>query len=106
MVFDFAGLIDAPTGPDQPEPMTTDGRLGLELFADDCIQDPYPLYQRMLAAGPVHRVEPAGELAQVAARAAHPPRPAQRQVSLDRAADEAARAAGSTSAMRPILAAR
>lgn len=36
--------------------MTVDGRLGLELFDDECIQDPYPLYQRMLAAGPVHRI--------------------------------------------------
>jgi cytochrome P450 len=33
-----------------------DGRLGLDLFADDYIQDPYPLYQRMLATGPVHRI--------------------------------------------------
>lgn len=40
--------------------MTTDGRLGLELFDDDCIQDPYPLYRRMLAAGPVHRVGDSG----------------------------------------------
>ena len=36
--------------------VTVDGQLGLELFDDGCIQDPYPLYQRMLAAGPVHRI--------------------------------------------------
>jgi cytochrome P450 len=40
--------------------MTIDGRLGLELFDDDCIQDPYPLYRRMLVAGPVHRVGDSG----------------------------------------------
>jgi cytochrome P450 len=37
-----------------------DGQLGLDLFADECIQDPYPLYQRMLDAGPVHRVGDSG----------------------------------------------
>jgi cytochrome P450 family 144 len=36
--------------------VTVDGQLGLELFDEDCLQDPYPLYQRMLAAGPVHRI--------------------------------------------------
>ncbi|MDT5077829.1 MAG: cytochrome family [Mycobacterium sp.] len=40
--------------------VTVDGQLGLELFADGCIQDPYPLYQRMLAAGPVHRIGESG----------------------------------------------
>ena len=40
--------------------MTKDGRLGLELFDDDAIQDPYPLYERMLAAGPVHRIGDSG----------------------------------------------
>jgi cytochrome P450 family 144 len=40
--------------------VTTDGRLGLQLFDDDCIQDPHPLYQRMLAAGPVHRIGDSG----------------------------------------------
>jgi cytochrome P450 len=40
--------------------MTTDGRLGLELFDDVCIQDPYPLYQRMLASGPVHPIGDSG----------------------------------------------
>ncbi|RZT16277.1 cytochrome P450 [Mycobacterium sp. BK558] len=33
-----------------------DGRLGVALFDDRFIQDPYPLYARMRAAGPVHRV--------------------------------------------------
>jgi cytochrome P450 len=36
------------------------GQLGLELFADEFIQDPYPLYARMLSGGPVH---PIGESA-------------------------------------------
>jgi cytochrome P450 len=33
-----------------------EGRLGLELFDDECIQDPYPLYERMQAHGPVHQI--------------------------------------------------
>ncbi|MDT5017385.1 MAG: cytochrome family [Mycobacterium sp.] len=33
-----------------------EGQLGLELFDDDFIQDPYPLYERMLARGPVHKI--------------------------------------------------
>ncbi len=33
-----------------------DGRLGVALFDDQFIQDPYPLYARMRVAGPVHRV--------------------------------------------------
>ena len=37
-----------------------DGQLGLELFDDEFIQDPYPLYARMLSGGPVH---PIGESA-------------------------------------------
>lgn len=40
--------------------MTTDGRLGLELFDDGCIQDPYPLYRRMRAEGSVHRIGDSG----------------------------------------------
>jgi cytochrome P450 len=32
------------------------GHLGIELFDDGCIQDPYLLYQRMLAAAPVHQI--------------------------------------------------
>jgi cytochrome P450 len=40
--------------------VTVDRQLGLELFDDGCIQDPYPLYQRMLAAGPVHRIGESG----------------------------------------------
>jgi cytochrome P450 len=37
-----------------------DGQLGIELFDDQCIQDPYPLYRRMLDAGPVHRIGASG----------------------------------------------
>jgi cytochrome P450 family 144 len=37
-----------------------DGRLGLDLFEDEFIQDPYPLYRRMLEAGPIHRVGDSG----------------------------------------------
>jgi cytochrome P450 family 144 len=37
-----------------------DGGLGIELFDDRYIQDPYPLYDRMLAAGPVHRIGDSG----------------------------------------------
>jgi cytochrome P450 len=33
-----------------------DGQLGIELFGEQSIQDPYPLYQRMLATSPVHRI--------------------------------------------------
>jgi cytochrome P450 len=45
IVFDQVGEVTA-----------FDGRLGIELFDSQCIQDPYPLYERMLAAGPVHRI--------------------------------------------------
>jgi cytochrome P450 family 144 len=34
----------------------SDGRLGLELLDDECIQDPAPLYARMHAHGAVHRI--------------------------------------------------
>ena len=37
-----------------------DGRLGLDLFDDRFVQDPYPLYERMLADGPVHAVADSG----------------------------------------------
>jgi cytochrome P450 family 144 len=37
-----------------------ESRLGLELFEDEFIQDPYPLYHRMLATGPVHRIGDSG----------------------------------------------
>lgn len=41
----------------QPELVTVqDADLGVAMFDDRFIQDPYPLYARMLAAGPVHRV--------------------------------------------------
>lgn len=37
-----------------------EGRLGIQLFDDEFVQDPYPLYDRMRAAGPVHRIGDAG----------------------------------------------
>jgi len=37
-----------------------DGRLGIGLFDDEYIQDPYPLYERMHACGPVHPIEDSG----------------------------------------------
>lgn len=41
--------------------MTADtDTLGLELFDDAAIQDPYPLYARMLANGPVHAIGESG----------------------------------------------
>ena len=36
------------------------GAIGLELFDDASIQDPYPLYERMLDNGPVHAVGDSG----------------------------------------------
>nr|WP_046286350.1 cytochrome P450 [Mycobacterium sp. UM_NZ2] len=35
-------------------------QMGLRLFDDACIQDPYPLYERMLAQAPVHPVGDSG----------------------------------------------
>ncbi len=35
---------------------SVEGALGVALFDDRYIQDPYPLYERMHAAGPVHRI--------------------------------------------------
>jgi cytochrome P450 len=37
-----------------------DDQLGLALFDDEFIQDPYPLYERMLAAAPVHPIDDSG----------------------------------------------
>jgi cytochrome P450 len=37
-----------------------DGQLGLDLFDDEFIQDPYPLYARMHAVGPVHPIGDSG----------------------------------------------
>ena len=46
---------------DDVEEMTTlDGRLGIELFHDQFVQDPYPLYERMLAERPVHQIGDSG----------------------------------------------
>ena len=36
------------------------GQLGIALFDDACIQDPYPLYRRMRAVAPVHRIGESG----------------------------------------------
>jgi cytochrome P450 family 144 len=35
-------------------------QLGIELFDDEFIQDPYPLYERMHAVGPVHSIADSG----------------------------------------------
>lgn len=37
-----------------------EGQLGLALFDDEFIQDPYPLYERMHANGPVHAIGDSG----------------------------------------------
>lgn len=37
-----------------------DGELGLELLDGECIQNPYPLYERMHASGPVHPIGDSG----------------------------------------------
>jgi cytochrome P450 family 144 len=37
-----------------------EGQLGIELFDDQFVQDPYPLYDRMLGSGPVHRIGDSG----------------------------------------------
>ncbi len=37
-----------------------EGRLGLDLFDDRFVQDPYPLYDRMLANGPIHPIGDSG----------------------------------------------
>jgi cytochrome P450 family 144 len=36
------------------------GHLGLELFDDESVQDPYPLYARMHSDGPVHQIGDSG----------------------------------------------
>ena len=49
--------VDFPVLRTQPELVRgQDGYLGAELFDDRFIQDPYPLYARMLAQAPVHRI--------------------------------------------------
>jgi cytochrome P450 len=54
-------MLTARADTDQIEEMTTpDGRLGIELFHDRFVQDPYPLYERMLAEGPVHQIGDSG----------------------------------------------
>lgn len=35
-------------------------RLGIELFDEDCVQDPYSLYRRMLSTAPVHQIGDSG----------------------------------------------
>lgn len=46
-----------------------EGQLGIQLFDDECVQDPYPLYRRMLETAPVHRIGDSGFYA-VCSRAA------------------------------------
>lgn len=36
------------------------GQLGIALFDDECIQNPYPLYRRMLDTAPVHQIGGSG----------------------------------------------
>jgi cytochrome P450 len=46
---------------DQLGDMTScDGQLGIQLFDDRYIQDPYPLYRRMMATAPVHQIGDSG----------------------------------------------
>lgn len=58
----FARTLTRPTPRRQPGPVRvsdlnwSDLNLGVALFDNRFIQDPYPLYARMLAEGPVHRV--------------------------------------------------
>jgi cytochrome P450 len=53
--------LTLPVGFGQREEMTSlESHLGIELFDDRYIQDPYPLYERMLASGPVHQVGDSG----------------------------------------------
>jgi cytochrome P450 family 144 len=49
IVADQAGQMTSPAG-----------RLGIELFDDRRIQDPYPLYERMHATGPLHQIGDSG----------------------------------------------
>ena len=52
-----ADTLTPPARATQPGEMTVpEGQLGIALFDDEFIQDPYPLYDRMLAGGPVHRI--------------------------------------------------
>ena len=37
-----------------------EGQIGIALFDDEFIQDPYPLYERMHAGGPVHQIGDSG----------------------------------------------
>ena len=37
-----------------------EGQIGVALFDDQFIQDPYPLYERMHAGGPVHQIGDSG----------------------------------------------
>jgi cytochrome P450 family 144 len=56
-----APSVDAVGTAVQPGGMQVrDGRLGLELFDDEYIQNPYPLYDRMHLRGPVHPIGDSG----------------------------------------------
>ena len=50
-------MVDLIVGDPQRGAMTCrDGAVGIALFDDQYIQDPYPLYERMHAEGRVHRI--------------------------------------------------
>ena len=53
-------LTGGPAGPQPGFVTVPNSNLGLALFADEFIQDPYPLYARMLDDAPVHRVGDSG----------------------------------------------
>src|SRR6201996_1614065 len=54
-------VVDGSADGIQPWGMTVrDGQLGLELLDDENIQNPYPLYARMHASGPVHPLGDSG----------------------------------------------
>ena len=53
--------LTRPLVPAQPQGVTPpEGALGIDLFEDHFLQDPYPLYARMHASGPVHRIGDSG----------------------------------------------
>ena len=61
MVSTFPCWLTCTVDADQRREMTScTGRLGIELFDDECIQDPYPLYRRMLDTAPVHQIGNSG----------------------------------------------
>lgn len=56
-----SGSLTPPPTAHQPRAMTVrEGQIGVALFDDQFIQDPYPLYERMHAGGPVHQIGDSG----------------------------------------------